>query len=95
VDLSKVEPAIVPEISSSKADSETVMLTKLRVKILLEVGPNNQNRLARELSINPARLSQYATGTCRIPAHHLLVLSRRLHCSPLELLGYEELGEVK
>jgi hypothetical protein len=70
------------------------MLTKLRVKILEESGSGNQNRLADTLHINRGRMSQYATGTKKIPAHHLLLLSRALHCPPTDLIGYVEIESV-
>jgi len=70
------------------------MITKLRKKMLEEVGYGNQNRLADSLRINRARLSQYATGTLKIPAHHLLALSVALRCHPSELLGYVEMESV-
>ena len=70
------------------------MITKLRRKLLEVSGPGHQNHLADSLQINRARMSQYATGTQRIPAHHLLRLSIALQCDPTDLLGYEELESV-
>ena len=70
------------------------MITKLRVKVLEVYGPGNQNRLARKLAINEGRLSQYCTGTKRIPAHHLLQLAQALDCHPTELVGYMEMEDL-
>jgi DNA-binding Xre family transcriptional regulator len=54
----------------------------------------SQNKFAEVVGINTARMSQYATGTTRIPAHHLLKLSQALHCHPSELIGYVEMQAV-
>ena len=70
------------------------MITNLRRRLLEEYGPGCQNRVARELGINQARLSQYATGTLRIPPHHMLKLAEALHCSPTEIIGYSELESL-
>lgn len=67
------------------------MITKLRYQLISVVGPGNQNRFAKEVGINQARLSQYATGTKKIPAHHLLTLSMALKCDPRDLVGYVDL----
>ena len=70
------------------------MITKLKLKVLEAYGPGNQNRFAASLNINPGRFSQYCTGLRRIPAHHLLLISRALHCHPTELVGYREMEDV-
>jgi hypothetical protein len=51
----------------------------------------SQNHFADTLHINRGRMSQYATGTVRIPAHHLLKLSVALRCAPADLIGYVEM----
>lgn len=81
------------------------MITKLRARILEVCGPcvysrstgpfsHSQNRLAHSLGINQARLSQYATGIRKIPAHHLLILAEALDCSPVDLVGFCEMETV-
>jgi DNA-binding Xre family transcriptional regulator len=70
------------------------VITKLRARILETYGPLNQNHLADELNINRARMSRYATGTIKIPAHHLLRLSIAMQCSPKDLLGYTEMEDL-
>ena len=53
-----------------------------------------QNHLADELHINRARMSQYATGTRAIPAHHMLLLCDALGCDVNDIVGYCEMTEV-
>jgi len=70
------------------------MITNLKLKMLQEVGPQKQNKLAHELGINQARMSQYMTGTRTIPAHHLLVLARYFQCPTTDLIGYTDIPRV-
>ena len=69
-------------------------VTKLRVKMLEVVGPRGQNRFADSLGINQGRMSQYCTGCRKIPPKHLLLISKALHCSVMELVGYQEMERV-
>lgn len=70
------------------------MITKLRQRIIEVYGNGAQNRLADSLSINRARLSQYATGTRTIPSHHIALLCQALSCTPYDIIGYVEMETV-
>jgi DNA-binding transcriptional regulator YdaS (Cro superfamily) len=69
-------------------------MTKLAVKMLEIYGYGNQNRTADMLGINRSRMSAYVTGLTKIPAHHLLVLSKAMKCHPADLVGYQEMESV-
>lgn len=70
------------------------MITKLRKRLSEVVGTGNQNRLADQLHINRARLSEYATGVRAIPTHHMISLCQALDCSPTDIVGYVEMEEA-
>lgn len=67
------------------------MITNLKYHVMVTEGYMKQAQLARRLGISQARLSQYVTGTRKIPVHHLLLLSEALHAHPKDLIGYRDL----
>ena len=70
------------------------MITKLKYKMLETVGPHKQNKLARELGINQARVSEYMAGSRTVPAQHLALFAQAFQCSPVDLVGYMEIPQT-
>ena len=71
------------------------MITKLRARMLAQMGGGTQNKLADILGIRRATLSEYVTGLRDIPPAHLQLLSEALHCSPRDLVGYVEMEGIR
>lgn len=62
--------------------------TKLALLLMKETRP--QRQLAEELSIPPARLSEYSNGRKHIPAHHSRILALYFHTTIEEVIGIVE-----
>lgn len=68
--------------------TQTVKVTKLRLRILETGGPAYM--VAARCGFSPSRMSEYILGRKAIPFKHLVPLCEVLKCDPDEVTGWAE-----
>jgi transcriptional regulator with XRE-family HTH domain len=64
------------------------MITNLRLRLLEDGRP--QYKIAAEVGVSPARISEYALGKRPIPTNHIYSLVRVLGCNVSDLIGFAD-----